>query len=128
MNQTHVQKVRLLYKTIHRLHRGLPPELQLLGQNYVRDEFRRHKNCNPGEAQVFMHEWAKYAVNLAEQLGIKGPKFASLIGQSLDEQALNDLRDDQIAQLYELMLAATEPEVLEAEEAAVKHQEPKDAS
>lgn len=64
----------------------------------------------------------KYAVNLAEQLGIKGPKFASLIGQSLDEQALNDLRDDQIAQLYELMLAATEPEVLEAEEAAVKHQ------
>lgn len=58
MNQTHVQKVRILYKTIHRLHRGLPPELQILGHQYVRDEFRRHKGCNPSEAQVFMNEWA----------------------------------------------------------------------
>lgn len=54
----HVQKVRLLYKTILRLHRGLPKELQELGQVYVRDEFRRHKNCNPKEAQTFMLEWS----------------------------------------------------------------------
>lgn len=53
----HVQKVRLLYKTILRLHRGLPKELQELGQTYVRDEFHRHKNCNPKEAQTFMLEW-----------------------------------------------------------------------
>lgn len=54
----HVQRVRLLYKTILRLHRGLPKELQELGQIYVRDEFRRHKNCNPKEAQTFMIEWS----------------------------------------------------------------------
>jgi len=54
----HVQRVRLLYKTILRLHRGLPKELQELGQAYARDEFRRHKNCNPKEAQIFMLEWS----------------------------------------------------------------------
>lgn len=54
----HVQRVRLLYKTILRLHRGLPNELQELGQTYVRDEFRRHKNCNPKEARTFMLEWS----------------------------------------------------------------------
>lgn len=54
----HVQRVRLLYKTILRLHRGLPKELQELGQTYVRDEFRRHKNCNTKEAETFMLEWS----------------------------------------------------------------------
>jgi len=81
MNQlTHPQRVRLLYKTILRLHRGemstsfshkyqqfdqvflhstgLPAELRALGDNYVRDEFRRHLKCNPMEAQLFMTEWA----------------------------------------------------------------------
>lgn len=54
---SHIRKVRLLYKTILRLHRGLPKELQELGQKYVQDEFRRHKNCNPKETQTFMFEW-----------------------------------------------------------------------
>lgn len=31
---THPQKVRLLYKTILRLHRALPPELKLIGKNH----------------------------------------------------------------------------------------------
>lgn len=38
---SHVSKVRILYKTILRLHRGLPTDLQPLGNNYARDEFRR---------------------------------------------------------------------------------------
>uniref|UniRef100_A0A8D8LG75 Succinate dehydrogenase assembly factor 3 n=1 Tax=Cacopsylla melanoneura TaxID=428564 RepID=A0A8D8LG75_9HEMI len=126
MNQNHVQTVRLLYKTIQRLHRGLPPELQPLGINYARDEFKRHKTCNPSEAQVFMNEWTKYGLSLAEQLGIKGPKFASPLGQTLDEDALNALRDDQVAQLYDLMIAATQAEELDSENKPV--QESKDGS
>ena len=55
---SHVQRVRRLYKTILRLHRGLPKEVQPLGNNYVRDEFRRHKTCNPTEANIFLNEWA----------------------------------------------------------------------
>lgn len=57
MNSTHLQRVRKLYKTILKLHRGLPPELQVLGNNYAHDEFRRHKKCSPTEAEIFMNEW-----------------------------------------------------------------------
>lgn len=56
-SRTHVQRVRTLYKTILRLHRGLPAEIQPLGNNYVRDEFKRHKNCVESEAIIFLHEW-----------------------------------------------------------------------
>ena len=56
-NLTQVQRVRLLYKTIFRLHRGLPVEFKAIGDQYVRDEFQRHKKCQPSEADVFMAEW-----------------------------------------------------------------------
>lgn len=55
---SHVQRVRMLYKTILRLHRGLPAEMQSLGTNYVRDEFKRHKKCNEAETIIFLNEWA----------------------------------------------------------------------
>lgn len=57
-SSSHVQRVRILYKTIIKLHRGLPNEMQSLGNNYLRDEFKRHKNCNQAEAHVFMNGWA----------------------------------------------------------------------
>ncbi|KAH8277186.1 succinate dehydrogenase assembly factor 3, mitochondrial [Drosophila bipectinata] len=106
MNQlTHPQRVRLLYKTILRLHRGLPAELRALGDNYVRDEFRRHLKCNPMEAQLFMTEWARYASTITKQLGLRGKPKGEL-GESLDKSAVEMLKDDQVVQLYELMLAA----------------------
>ncbi|XP_046742107.1 succinate dehydrogenase assembly factor 3, mitochondrial [Diprion similis] len=108
MNITsHVQRVKFLYKTILKLHRGLPLEIQPLGNDYVRDEFRRHKNCNPAEAQVFMTEWADYATKLAEQLGLRGPQQAKKLGIDLDQEAIEKMRDEQIQQLYELMMTAT---------------------
>uniref|UniRef100_A0A1Q3F9M1 Succinate dehydrogenase assembly factor 3 n=1 Tax=Culex tarsalis TaxID=7177 RepID=A0A1Q3F9M1_CULTA len=118
MASTHVQRVRILYKTILRLHRGLPESLQPLGNQYAKDEFRRHKTCSPHEATLFMNEWTDYAINLANQLGVKGkPKPVHDIGSHLDEKLLNDLRDEQVAQLYELLIAAkADPqEVLENE-------------
>lgn len=54
----HLHRVRLLYKTILRLHRGLPNELQELGTKYARDEFKRHKKCTTAEAQIFLNEWS----------------------------------------------------------------------
>ncbi|CAG2062673.1 unnamed protein product [Timema podura] len=57
MELSHVQRVRLLYKTVLRLHRGLPDELKQLGNIYVREEFKRHKSCNIAEAAAFMNEW-----------------------------------------------------------------------
>ncbi|XP_053956874.1 succinate dehydrogenase assembly factor 3, mitochondrial [Anastrepha obliqua] len=101
----HAQKVRILYKTILRLHRGLPEELRDLGDKYARDEFRRHLTCAPMEAQLFMTEWAKYAVTITSQLGLKG-KPTGAIGDELDTSTVEMLKDDQVVQLYELMLAA----------------------
>ncbi|XP_063698980.1 succinate dehydrogenase assembly factor 3, mitochondrial [Culicoides brevitarsis] len=106
MAQPHVQKVRLLYKTILRLHRGLPPELQVLGNEYTREEFKRHKNCSPMEAQTFMSTWAGYAIDLAGQLGIRGKPPTGKIGKEIDPELLENMRDEQVAQLYELLKAS----------------------
>lgn len=54
----HLQNVRMLYKTILKLHRGMPPELQVVGNNYVKDEFKRHKKCKAEEADMFLREWS----------------------------------------------------------------------
>ncbi|XP_043257564.1 succinate dehydrogenase assembly factor 3, mitochondrial [Colletes gigas] len=104
---SHVQRVRMLYKTILRLHRGLPIEIQSLGTTYVRDEFRRHKTCNEAEATIFLNEWTEYALMLADQLGLKGPHTAKLLGQNLGKEDFEKFRDEQVYQLYELMNAAT---------------------
>ena len=53
----HVGRVRLLYKTILRLHRGMPLELQAIGDQYVKDEFKRHKDAEPAFVSEFMNEW-----------------------------------------------------------------------
>lgn len=68
-SRTHVQRVRTLYKTILRLHRGLPAGLQSLGDDYVRDEFQRHKKCLDSEAIIFLHEWTVSRGGQANQLG-----------------------------------------------------------
>ena len=88
--------------------KGLPAEIQPLGNNYARDEFKRHKKCNEAEAAVFLTEWTNYAVQLSKQLGLgyRGlPK--NTLGEYLQESDIDRLRDEQIVQLYELMQAAT---------------------
>ena len=54
---SHVSRVRALYKAILRLHRGLPLQMKALGDQYVKDEFKRHKDVPGNEAQIFMGEW-----------------------------------------------------------------------
>lgn len=85
----------------------MPPELQSLGNSYVRDEFKRHKKCNEQEANLFMIEWTNYAVHLSKQLGlgIYG-RPAKKIGANLEVDDLDKFSENQILQLYELMKAA----------------------
>ena len=54
----HGKRVRILYKTILKLHRGLPAELAYMGDAYVKDEFKRHKKANPEQTVAFMEAWA----------------------------------------------------------------------
>ena len=56
--QQHRVTVLRLYKTILRLHRSLPDELRQLGDQYVREEFRRHKAAQPQYVTNFMVEWS----------------------------------------------------------------------
>jgi hypothetical protein len=60
---------------------------------------------------VYLFCLQKYAVTLAEQLGLKGPKYAKKLGEDLDENKLDQMRDDQLTQLYELFLAAKQQHI-----------------
>ena len=53
----HAKNVLKLYKVIFRLHRGLPNELRSIGDAYLREEFKRHRNAEEAHARVFMQEW-----------------------------------------------------------------------
>ncbi len=54
---SHAKNVLTLYKAIFRLHRSLPPELKAIGDAYLRQEFKQHKDAEPAHAVVFMQEW-----------------------------------------------------------------------
>lgn len=54
-----------------------------------------------------MVEWTNYAVQLSQQLGlgVRG-KPKGYIGENLQVEDLDQFKEDQIVQLYELMKAA----------------------
>jgi len=109
MSLSHVQKVRLLYKSCLKLHRGLPLHMKAIGDTYVRDEFRRHIKADAQQTQIFMEAWAKYAIDLSKQMGLKGVKTAGRLGSDMPEQYLEHFSDEQLAQLYELYVEAKKP-------------------
>lgn len=96
----HTSQVRALYKALLKIHRGLPYELQAMGDQYVKDEFRRHKNCTTKEADIFMHEWTKYYVTLAKQLTAR--KKVQTVGNNMSPEFLDNFSEEQVVQLVEL--------------------------
>ncbi|XP_061111846.1 succinate dehydrogenase assembly factor 3, mitochondrial [Conger conger] len=109
-NPAHVSKVRALYKRILQLHRFLPVDLRALGDQYVKDEFRRHKSAKPGEVTSFMIEWEGYRDTLQTQvLETASRGGAGVYGTVLSEEKLKQFQDEQFSQLYELMLESTKP-------------------
>ncbi|XP_065150569.1 succinate dehydrogenase assembly factor 3, mitochondrial [Paramisgurnus dabryanus] len=108
-NLAHVSKVRSLYKRILLLHRFMPIDLRALGDQYVKDEFRRHKTATNEEAKRFMTEWEVYKDTLQTQvLEAMGNKKLTF-GLDLSKEKLQDFQDEQIGQLYELMLESKKP-------------------
>lgn len=85
-----------LYRRILRIHRKkLPPEMRLLGDEYVKSEFRAHRNVeNPIHIVGFLTEWQLYAQKL------EGDSWR---GEKLDQAKLDKMSEQQIGQLYELM-------------------------
>ena len=78
-----------------------------LGDQYVKDEFRRHKSASDDYVKVFMNEWTNYAIIVSEQLSVKKSKKLKTIGATLTENHLDGLSDEQAAQLLELYREAS---------------------
>ncbi|KAL5358724.1 succinate dehydrogenase assembly factor 3, mitochondrial [Aspergillus floccosus] len=92
-----------LYRRILRVHRKkLDPEMRVLGDGYVKSEFRAHRNVeNPLHIIGFLTEWQLYAQKL------EGDTW---VGEKLDKSKLDKMSDQQIGQLYELMQAIQNPD------------------
>ncbi|KAL2757494.1 hypothetical protein ACRALDRAFT_2073887, partial [Sodiomyces alcalophilus JCM 7366] len=87
-----------LYRRLLRAHRKfLPADMRLLGDEYVKAEFRAHRNVdNPAHLIGFLTEWQLYAQKVEGE---------SWIGEKIDKTKFEKLSDDQVGQLYELMMA-----------------------
>jgi len=83
--------------------------MKAIGDTYVKDEFRRHKNADPQQTQIFMEAWAKYAITISKQVGLKGPVTAQKLGKDLKVEELDSFSDEQLAQLYELYSEVKKP-------------------
>ncbi|KAM4724968.1 succinate dehydrogenase assembly factor 3, mitochondrial [Anableps anableps] len=107
----HVSRIRSLYKRILVLHRFLPIHLRALGDQYVKEEFRRHKSATPEEVKSFLTEWENYKDTLQAQVLQSAGRQSSTVmfGADLPEEKLGQFQDEQIGQLYELMLESTKP-------------------
>ncbi|XP_031560541.1 succinate dehydrogenase assembly factor 3, mitochondrial-like [Actinia tenebrosa] len=103
MSTSHVYAVKTLYCRILSLHRGLPLELRALGDQYIRDEFRRHKNVTMEQGADFLQEWKMYADMLQQQQkqGLRN------LGNDLSVNEIDSFSDEQIGQLFALHQEAT---------------------
>ncbi|GAA5891997.1 hypothetical protein JCM6882_007433 [Rhodosporidiobolus microsporus] len=122
-----------LYRRLLRVHRKvLPRELRVMGDGYVKDEFRRTRSTdNPLHIVGFLGEWKKYldfheaqlpASDKGKARGTASESGAELeaeareeeqwkrvqLGEKLDPGLLEALSADQIGQLYELYSASKE--------------------
>ena len=94
--------IRELYGSILRLHRRLPyADLRILGDEYVKKEFRDHlKSATPEQLRQFAEEWTKYRQTLEKQL-----RAEKLPGLEIDKQAV--LSDEQKLDMLRLKQAAS---------------------
>ncbi|RDX43823.1 ACN9-domain-containing protein [Lentinus brumalis] len=89
-----------LYRRILRAHRHLPYEMRSLGDDYVRAEFRRHKETtNKVHIIGFLSQWKLYLDQLPA--GPDGGK--AFRGIPLDPTTLEKMSAEQLGQLYEVM-------------------------
>lgn len=80
-----------LYRLILRTHRNLPPDLRVLGDPYVKSEFRLHqKTENPIHIIGFLSEWQKYAQDLSA---------GKWNGEKIDKAKIDKMSEEQLGQL-----------------------------
>ncbi|CAG8566502.1 4090_t:CDS:1 [Cetraspora pellucida] len=91
-----------LYRQLLRAHRKLPPSLRLLGDDYVKSEFRRHQNItNPIHIVGFLSEWQSYLEEIRQQSKLESTEEIKF-GKKIELEDLEKFSDQQLGQLYEL--------------------------
>ncbi|KAI7278502.1 hypothetical protein KC345_g5922 [Hortaea werneckii] len=95
-----------LYRRLLRAHRKfLPAEMRVLGDEYIKSEFRAHRDTdNPVHIVGFLTEWQTYAQQ------IEGENWR---GEKMDKGKVDKMSDQQVGQLYELMNSIRERELAE---------------
>lgn len=79
--------------------------MRAVGDNYIKDEFRRHRDIdNPLQIVGFLSSWKMYLDQLEVQQGAPG----GFRGKRLDAELLEKMSDEQIYQIHELMTATQE--------------------
>lgn len=62
-----------LYKSILRLHRTLPTEFKIIGNAYIKSEFKKHKEITDEKINTeFLYQWMTYRDQIASQKINKG--------------------------------------------------------
>lgn len=77
-----------LYKSILTSHRVLPGEMRFIGDAYVREEFKLHKNAKPEHLRPFFEEWINY-LKFMQSMDVNRP------GQDLPAQEVDRLSEEQ---------------------------------
>lgn len=71
-----------------------------MGNSYLRDEFKRHKNADSSFIPQFTAEWTSYYNTLKTQA------LTSSLGKPMEKNDMLAMNDQQLGQLYELKKAA----------------------
>ncbi|TID14190.1 ACN9-domain-containing protein [Venturia nashicola] len=86
-----------LYRRLLRAQRKLPGELRVLGDQYIKSEFRAHRDVeNPLHIVGFLTQWQLFAQKI---------EGAAWNEDAIDQATFEKMSDDQKVQLYELMTA-----------------------
>ena len=92
-----------LYRSILRLHRQkLPSQMRLLGDAYVKHEFRAHRDAKPEFLAQFFDEWDAYAEEMAAAPAVGSEHDTSAMGRNLSDEELATLSDEQQVQVARL--------------------------
>ncbi|KAG3091331.1 hypothetical protein PI124_g16357 [Phytophthora idaei] len=91
-------KVLALYRRILTLHRQkLESHMRVLGDQYVRDEFKRHKSVASKFVPLFLREWEQYVAVMADKKNRFGQELSVADKQLLDGEQKVKLRSLQDA-------------------------------
>lgn len=75
--------------------------MRYLGDNYVKEEFKLHKNAAKEFLPAFTKAWTDYKESLEAQF-----KSKKITGQGINESKLDEFSKEQMGQLLELKKSA----------------------